>query len=753
MLLPGVARAEDGTYGYLKYTVKNDKITITGLADENVTAVDIPSTIDGKTVEVITDYAFAHRKVESINIPASITTIGYCAFYNCSPLSSVTFSENSNLKTIGGKAFYKTALTSFFVPASVEEIEASIFSDCYKLSSVTFKRVPIGEKQIVGYSKYMFVGSSPTINVTSGCEKAYRTQLQLGDDVTVNGLDIVDNGLKYKVNDALDGLVCLGFSEDVQKNVFIPDYIKGCPVTAVGREAFNQKTLTSVNIPASVEIIDQSAFQGCGLSSVTFSENSNLKTIKFGAFGNNVNLTSVTIPASVEKITNRAFWKCSNLSSVTFNRTPIGEYKITGYSNTMFAECSNLTVINVPDGCSEMYKAQLSSNADKILGEDIVEDGLKYAYNLNGDGYICKGFSGDATDALIIPAAIGDMPVTDVKEGAFSGCEKVERITIHGDATSIASNAFQSMTALKHIFVTNDVYSYYKNQNFENADKLLVYEKDGKLLLTDANGISKLENPTFYDPQALSYSRKVETADGEYATLCLPFAIKLSETHDVFEKVYVPLAMMIHDKAHSDDTKDSFILMLKEQEADAEIPAGQPMFVKLAVGKDKFTFINSGKVTLQKGMEPSAFNMTVLDWDGTSGLMTENRQFSISYGSRYGEPIAASADMNVWSFNDNGTFGPQSQGTLNPFRLFLHVEDLAAATQAKAYSISIGVGDDSTTGIREIIPADTIGASGSSKKYDGIIYDLNGRKVATADEVQSLPKGIYILNGKKMVVK
>lgn len=90
-----------------------------------------------------------------------------------------------------------------------------------------------------------------------------------------------------------------------------------------------------------------------------------------------------------------------------------------------------------------------------------------------------------------------------------------------------------------------------------------------------------------------------------------------------------------------------------------------------------------------------------------------------------------------------------------PFRLFLTVLDDTPSVQAKAYSISIGVSNGTTTGIREIISSDTIDSSkpAGSSSHAGIIYDLNGRKVATASKTKHLSKGIYILNGKKMVVK
>ena len=36
---------------------------------------------------------------------------------------------------------------------------------------------------------------------------------------------------------------------------------------------------------------------------------------------------------------------------------------------------------------------------------------------------------------------------------------------------------------------------------------------------------------------------------------------------------------------------------------------------------------------------------------------------------------------------------------------------------------------------------------------DDSVYNLAGQRIGTAKQLQSLPKGIYIVNGKKVIVK
>lgn len=63
-------------------------------------------------------------------------------------------------------------------------------------------------------------------------------------------------------------------------------------------------------------------------------------------------------------------------------------------------------------------------------------------------------------------------------------------------------------------------------------------------------------------------------------------------------------------------------------------------------------------------------------------------------------------------------------------------------------AFNIMLGDETITGVNTIHNGNKTFTSVS-----GNVYDLNGRKVKDANEVKSLPKGIYIVNGMKYVVK
>ena len=677
----------------LSYSVNDGKVTVEGFADGFfIPHLVIPETIEGMPVVAIDGSRFSKSNIESVVFPTSLERIEWSQFAECSRLTSVSFAAEGNLKIIGRYAFQNCPLTCVSIPASVETIDDYAFKSNSSLTSVSF---------------------------------------------------------------AAEG-----------------------KLKKIGSYAFQYCPLTHVVIPSSVQEIAGNAFYDCKiLTSVSFAAEGNLKKIGSYAFQGTA-LTHIDIPASVENIYEKAFAGGLMLEDVTFNRA-MDNTSLANYSPEMFDDDFKLKNIYVPWKSKQSYTDLFTNQADKIKGFLTDNSGIVYEVNDDTHELSCIGTSDERWTGFAPPTELENMPVTEIKEKAFkdnknltsmeipqtvktvgaqafAGCESLHNVKIKGNATTIAADAFKDTPDLGTILVSRDAYATYHEQGFEQCDKLVtLYGSEDVVQLTDEKGMSDevASIPTVYAPNQLSYQRQGLEPDG-YATLCLPFSI--SQYSSVFEKVYMPLGTVIHNTAKSTPELEHFILMLQELKPGTRIQAGQPVFVKLAGGIDKLTFTNDcGDEQLTDDLKPKAEAMKVVDWDGASGLMTENDNFRITYGSRYQPMAQVSEDDHIWSFNGNGTFGPQKDGVMPPFRLFLTVLDAIPSVQAKAYSISIGVSDGTTTGIREIISSDTIDSSkpAGSSSHAGIIYDLNGRKVATASKTKHMSKGIYILNGKKMVVK
>ena len=133
------------------------------------------------------------------------------------------------------------------------------------------------------------------------------------------------------------------------KKVILPSTL-----TLIGENAFKKSGLQAIEIPASVEIIEDGAFQDCtALTTVTFEEGSQLKTIGYSAFSRS-GLQSIEIPASVKTIGRAAFKRCTALTTVTFEKgsqlkTIEGGRSTASYNYSgVFSDCTSLTSIEIP---------------------------------------------------------------------------------------------------------------------------------------------------------------------------------------------------------------------------------------------------------------------------------------------------------------------------------------------------------------------------------------------------------------------
>ena len=265
-------------------------VELEGLFSED--AYTINPDISDWNIKYIPYSFFDHNKqIEEFNIPNSVTSIGNCAFWGCSELSSVT-SPNS-VMSIGESAFEAcSGLTSVTIPNSVTSIGSSAFDGCNGLTKINYTG------DIAGWCGINFGNYSA--NPTTHSPNLYINDVYVKDLVIPNSVTRIGNYAFY---------CCSGLTK-----ITIPN-----SVNIIGRFAFAYcRGLTSVTIPNSVTRIGEEAFYGCSsLTSVTIPNN--VKSIGSWTFGDCGGLTSVNIPNSVTSIGVGAFYKCSKLTSVTIS--------------------------------------------------------------------------------------------------------------------------------------------------------------------------------------------------------------------------------------------------------------------------------------------------------------------------------------------------------------------------------------------------------------------------------------------------
>lgn len=119
--------------GYLYFDEKTGAITG---CDWDVTKAVIPDEINGVEVVEIVKQAFAYcRALNSVTIPATVTSIGEEAFYCCEALANIEF--KGTLKATGEYMFVECdSLEHIELPEGMETISVCTFANCSGLKKI-----------------------------------------------------------------------------------------------------------------------------------------------------------------------------------------------------------------------------------------------------------------------------------------------------------------------------------------------------------------------------------------------------------------------------------------------------------------------------------------------------------------------------------------------------------------------------------------------------------------------------------------
>ena len=432
MLTATTAWAQSGSCGdNLAWRLTARTLTISGSGvmydydlEENPTpwssyADQINEVVIGNGVTSIGIFAFSRTGLTSIEIPASVTSIGVSAFFECESLTSVTFAEGSRLESIGNDAFDDTGLTSIEIPASVTSIGNAAFFDCQDLTSVTFAEG--SQLESIGNNAFQNCHNLTSITIPASVTSIGKSVFEYCENLAT--ITVEDGN---KVYDSRNG--CNAIIETSSNKL-----IAGCKNTT---------------IPASVTSIGVRAFLNC------------------------CNLTSITIPASVTSIGMRAFLNCHNLATVTVYAPScsLGE--------DAFANCGSLTNIYVFSGLVDGYQkatnwSDYTSIITGITGgycgatdheTDVVwvltGESTNYTLTISGSGAMADYASSSVQPwkdyrSSIKTVVIG-AGVTSIGNYTFAKCTGLTSINIPAGVTSIGDNAFWNCSNLATVTFAED---------------------------------------------------------------------------------------------------------------------------------------------------------------------------------------------------------------------------------------------------------------------------------------------------------
>ena len=409
--------------------------------------IDIPDTVisggQPYTVTAIGYSAFGSLStpinVSSVFIPATVLSIGDSAFIYCDALTTVTFAENSQLKSIERAAFWGSEqvyprFKEIKIPDSVETIGNGAFYDCRDLERITLPSAlqtlsPVTFYDCTALSEVTFPASLKTIenSAFSGCRKLSKVNLPASlttiqsyvfDRCSALKTVFYDGSLERwsQINTSND---FLGYSSP---SLVMDDYTAQFILVEDGPFA----------APIPKKTVTITKYTGTESTVILPSTISGWPVTKIGeaAFQDNTTITSVTIPASVTEIGANAFAGCTNLTSVTYG----GDWR-------------NLTI---QSGNPAVEDAAKDAANEQLFDFEFTPDNTAAIVT----NYKYKGTAADVT----IPSRYKGKPVTMIDHAAFHG-SSVTSVTIPDSVTSISDSAFGFCSQLTNISIPNSVTS------------------------------------------------------------------------------------------------------------------------------------------------------------------------------------------------------------------------------------------------------------------------------------------------------
>lgn len=403
--------------------------------------IDIPDTVTKDnidyTVTAIGDSAFESfptpTNVSSVFIPATVRSIGDSAFSYCNALTTVTFAEGSQLKSIGLAAFYGTEqLYSKFkeikIPDSVDTIGSGAFFYCQNLERITLPSALQTLSSVTFYgcaalSEVTFPASLKTIesSVFDGCRNlsevklpASLTAIQSSVFHRCSAKTVFYDGSLEQWNHITADNDVLGYS---CPSLVMDDYTaQFIPVEDDPDHPFPGPPPKTVTI---------TKYTGTESTVILPSTISSWPVTKVGedALKDNTTITSVTIPDSVTEIGANAFADCTNLTSVNY----AGDW-------------SNLTIQSGNPAVQDAANEQL----------------FDFEFTPDNTAVIVIRYKGTAAD-VTIPSRYQGKPVTMIDHAAFHNNSAVTSVTIPDSVTAIPDDAFGFCSQLTNISIPNSV--------------------------------------------------------------------------------------------------------------------------------------------------------------------------------------------------------------------------------------------------------------------------------------------------------
>ena len=754
------------------------------------------------SVTAIEEWAFnGCSGLATINIPNSVISIGEYAFQGCSGLKAFTVNaDNAKFSSSEGVLFDKSqqkliqcpggkkgeynipnsvttieddafkncsGLTTINIPNSVTTIKSGAFEGCSGLNTINIPN------SVTAIEEWAFYGCSglATINIpnsvtTIGACAFYRcfglTTINIPNSVTIIGYSAFED--------------CFGLTA-----INIPN-----SVTTIEDNAFEGCSgLTTINIPNSVTIIGNSAFRYCIELATLYFQSIIPPTASEGCFLGCYNLQTIYVPQeAVSTYQATAPYNEHNIQGIAPIRSELGDevrtwntlycqkmpatewinhgvLKSAAQLKTNKQETSEGAIANLLDGDTQTF-FQSTYNAPNTnmeahylqidLGGELQHLLVKYAESNNPNNseprkvkvYATKDTLNGWTD-LGTARFLNQTGTLRMDLGAPYRYLKLEIVETFSNMENNGNRFF----TWSELGIWNG--AALRPETCQQVPALLAQIEEAEALGQEPSDeltaqatalkaqLIKGDTCRFYDKafHAVRTQAEANIARAEYVrnyehtnwqALYLPFDIAFDDISDRFD---VASLNDIHQYNDNENGQlDRTELKVQHLKAGSTLKANIPYMVRAKqTGEQTMAATN---VTVQP-MTSKQLDCSTIHY---RYLFTGNYQ-EISGQDMFTKKYYAMSQGNLSLAANNTVY-------LSPFRWYMAAEDRtgnsAAYTPKMIRVVDIETGE--TTGIGEVETTEV--------PQSGNIYDLNGRLVRTDGNLQALPKGIYILNGKKV---
>lgn len=380
-------------------------------------------------------------KLESIDLPATVGSLGNLAFYNCKALTAIVIPEG--VETIPRSLFANcSALTSATLPSTLKSMESEAFS------STGLKEITIPEGV-----------TSLGNNLFNACKSL--ESVQLPDALT-----------------AIPSKLCYNCSALTTVNM--PSKLE-----TVGSDAFYQcSKLQDVTFPETLQSLDERSFGGCSAFTRIIID---IPAIANYAFWNCANVTSIDLGEKVTSIGRNAFISASNLQTITCRAENAPSLGNSAFGSAG-SKVEGAKILYVPAASYDTYETAWTDvtsqgYALQDINDQQLTDGIYYRASRETDwvptlpatftALYVRTVGDDAAltasqlNTLVTKISAQSAPVTlDLSMAKFDATEfpvslagnaKLGTIKFFENTTSIAAGAFKGCTVLTKATVPTGV--------------------------------------------------------------------------------------------------------------------------------------------------------------------------------------------------------------------------------------------------------------------------------------------------------